>query len=266
MELRFAVFGGPRVGKTAICRRLVSHSFDPDEPPTMDLVEFRVRHMEFGVGDFLVSLEDTPPTTSLPMEEQKLVPWWADDTGNGQQGMIVVFDFSDLDTFDEAKLIIETIFRKYKFNKDGWKYAPVSILLVGNKNDLIANKIQVDEAKVNELINYYSSPVLLDEDTQQKLQHVRFVSISARLGRNVSQILPTLIQLASKLPTKEEVQASDLDDGLWGAMLREHKIARTMSLYMSSASKLVGSFSSKLKDMKTELVDTGTPRDGAAAT
>ena len=165
IDLKIVVLGSHNVGKTSLIHRYCEGSFVKDTLPTL------------GAGFF---------THSLVVDDIEVTAMLWDTAGDerfhsvapsllrGTQGLILVFDLSDPQTF----LDIEIYFNMFLDTCQVDMARSLPVLLLGNKNDLEQHSVGLDVI-----------------DSWMKKNHVsHYFDVSAKTAENVNEAIETLIK------------------------------------------------------------------------
>ena len=164
--LKVVVLGEARVGKTSITLRFVKNEFDKAQDSTID-ASFLGKKVTVGERTVTLNIWDTAG--------QEKYHALAKNYYQGASGAILVYDVTDLDSFEKAKAWYLEL-RKYI-----GKTAP--IMIAGNKSDKIDKLVQPEDAEA------YARSVGIEH-----------VSTSALSGNNVNYIFNTIAQSKCRIP------------------------------------------------------------------
>jgi small GTP-binding protein len=120
--LKIVVLGAANVGKTALITRYCTDVFRDDMKPTLGTA-FMMRVIELPDADVTVMFWDTAGQERF----DSITPSYL----HGANGLILVFDISDADTFRAIDAFFAIFLEKYGERSD-----PPPVLLLGNKCDL----------------------------------------------------------------------------------------------------------------------------------
>ena len=119
-EVKIVVLGEARVGKTSLTLRFVKNEFDKEQDSTID-ASFLGKKVTVGQKSIMLNIWDTAG--------QEKYHALAKNYYQGASGAILVYDVTDLDSFEKAKTWY------LELSKYIGKEAP--IIIAGNKSDKI---------------------------------------------------------------------------------------------------------------------------------
>ena len=119
-EVKIVVLGEARVGKTSLTLRFVNNTFDKEQDSTID-ASFLGKKVTVGQKSIMLNIWDTAG--------QEKYHALAKNYYQGASGAILVYDVTDLDSFEKAKTWY------LELSKYIGKEAP--IIVAGNKSDKI---------------------------------------------------------------------------------------------------------------------------------
>eukprot|EP00005_Dracoamoeba_jomungandri_P002639 CAMPEP_0174261962 /NCGR_PEP_ID=MMETSP0439-20130205/12692_1 /TAXON_ID=0 /ORGANISM="Stereomyxa ramosa, Strain Chinc5" /LENGTH=194 /DNA_ID=CAMNT_0015346583 /DNA_START=95 /DNA_END=679 /DNA_ORIENTATION=- len=163
---KLLIIGDAAVGKTSLLKRFIEHTFSTDHEVTLG-VDFKTHKVEFNGVTVNLSMWDTAG--------QERFKEFTTAYYNTADGIIIVYDVTNEETFENVPSWLETI----ESHTDSQN---IKRVLVGNKCDL-KNKRAVTTERGEE----YANGVGLE-----------FVESSAKEGENVNSVFNKLIELLSK--------------------------------------------------------------------
>ena len=175
LEYKILFLGDSSVGKTSLLLRYVDHKFD-NSLPTVG-VDVRVKYITYENKKIKITIWDTAG--------QERFRGIAKNYFRGANGIIVVFDITNKDSFDKLKLWM--VDAKQNMNKS------TQLIIAENKIDL-EQKRQVSKDTI--------------QDFGEK-NNIEIYPTSAKTGEGVEEILEKLI---SKLFLNKEIGKPDEDD------------------------------------------------------
>eukprot|EP00301_Raphidiophrys_heterophryoidea_P004457 c11934_g1_i1.p1 GENE.c11934_g1_i1~~c11934_g1_i1.p1 ORF type:complete len:353 (-),score=81.20 c11934_g1_i1:45-1103(-) len=253
--LNIVVVGSGRSGKTSICSRLVSHSFDAYYTPTTKKVDYFMR-TRFANNDRMLMLEDTCAVELVSASGILNVPWWfqqwpderaydsddedlsllREDKNAGptspvyqphkRYGAFVVFDLASKDSLHQATQLLTDIFISANgFAPMSWKPAPIAVILVGNKCDLIGAQREVQQSDIDSLIDFWTNPKILNRKTREPRRHIKYMEVSAKHGTNCENLVPMALEAIATLPSRATVLVPEMDNW-YGTLLKKSETVR----------------------------------------
>jgi len=182
------LLGACGVGKTSLVNRHLRGTFDFGSESTIG-ASFCTNNVKTSVGIVKLSIWDTAGQERYA----SLIPMYYRDANIA----LVVFDLTDIDSFERAKYWIDTV-NASRTNPQAVS-SNIDIILIGNKKDKDENLIQRLDREANEYA---------------KEQGITFIKASARTGDGVVEIFSTAV--VSKLKKEDEygANANDGDGGL----------------------------------------------------
>eukprot|EP01053_Blabericola_migrator_P005772 Blabericola_migrator_1__5771@NODE_2925_length_2204_cov_626_211511_g1834_i0_p1_GENE_NODE_2925_length_2204_cov_626_211511_g1834_i0NODE_2925_length_2204_cov_626_211511_g1834_i0_p1_ORF_typecomplete_len211_score18_86Ras/PF00071_22/5e69Roc/PF08477_13/5e27Arf/PF00025_21/2_3e22Gtr1_RagA/PF04670_12/1_7e09SRPRB/PF09439_10/5_6e09FeoB_N/PF02421_18/2_9e07GTP_EFTU/PF00009_27/6_4e07RsgA_GTPase/PF03193_16/0_17RsgA_GTPase/PF03193_16/0_049MMR_HSR1/PF01926_23/7e06Septin/PF00735_18/0_00048Septin/PF00735_18/9_8e02AI len=169
---KLLLIGNSGVGKSCLLLRFADDNYTESYISTIG-VDFKIRTIELESKTVKLQIWDT-----AGQERFRTI---TSSYYRGAQGIIVVYDVTDRDTFDHVRRWMQEIERYAGDN--------VCRLLVGNKNDLTSKKV----------VMYEEGKDLADE------YGIRFVETSAKNATNVEQAFQLM---ASEIKAKVQVAAT----------------------------------------------------------
>ena len=144
---KILILGNSQVGKSSILNQYTEGSFSESMPPTLG-IDYKISQVNVGTETIKLQIWDT-----AGQEKFKSI---TENFYKGAQGIILVFDLTDRDSFANIRVWLKNIFEKAGPN--------VVICLVGNKMDLfeLYSKDPTKQAKcvsqdeVDQLLNEHS--------------------------------------------------------------------------------------------------------------
>eukprot|EP00826_Nyctotherus_ovalis_P025543 TRINITY_DN1980_c0_g1_i10.p1 TRINITY_DN1980_c0_g1~~TRINITY_DN1980_c0_g1_i10.p1 ORF type:complete len:201 (+),score=32.16 TRINITY_DN1980_c0_g1_i10:78-680(+) len=173
--IKIVLLGNSGVGKTSIVERFVFDKFKPINPSTLSVM-FMTKS---------VDVPDTGTTVKLNIWDtagqeryKSMAPSYYQDAAV----IITVYDVTCLQTFEAAKDWLREVNKKVS--------REVTVILVGNKADLLANE-EVDTETVNDFVN------------ENKIRHTL---VSAKDGSGINSLF---IKIAREAAKKNNALAAD---------------------------------------------------------
>ncbi|KAF0314439.1 GTP-binding protein Rhes [Amphibalanus amphitrite] len=167
-HVRLLVLGGPRVGKTSICRRFLYGEFDERYRPTLEDQYSRSYHM--GATRLRVDILDTCGDNSFPAMRRVSILH--------AQALMLVFSVDSYASFLQAI----DCFTEVRRLRDDFRELPT--LLVGNKSDM---------AGINRQVSHRSAASWFYSKMERN--RGRFLECSALANTNVAEIFREYLRL-----------------------------------------------------------------------
>ena len=147
-EYKFALIGDSSVGKTSIFRKISTGNFNEENISTIGTDKRTINYTEIEVNvkgqkekkSFEISLFDTAGQERFRSITKNYI--------KGSDGIILIYDITNKETFDHVEGWLENI----KEILSDWKASNYSIMLLGNKLDLVNSgeakrKVEIDEGQ-----------------------------------------------------------------------------------------------------------------------
>lgn len=171
-----AILGDGYVGKTAILRRLKGESFDHDYKITVG-ADFAVKEMKYKHDRVTLRIWDVGG-------QERFAPLRSRYYKNAA-GVLIVFDLMKRSTFENIPVWLNEV-----LENNQWRLVP--ILLVGNKNDLLANSSP--EITKEEIIEYVHTLRAWGREMNPDFK-IDYLETSAKSGKNVIRAFDKLISM-----------------------------------------------------------------------
>ena len=162
--LKILVIGESAVGKSCLLLRYTDGKFQETFMTTIG-VDFKTKYIDIDGQRVKLQIWDTAGQEKFRAITKAYY--------RGAHGILVVFDISRRDTFDQTKMWIESII-------DSSESSPIDVILVGNKRDL---KRDVTENEAREMAQQYG---------------IQYYETSAKSNTNVDRVFLDLVKLALK--------------------------------------------------------------------
>ncbi|KAL1461563.1 hypothetical protein WDU94_013448 [Cyamophila willieti] len=175
---KLLLIGDSGVGKSCLLLRFADDTYTESYISTIG-VDFKIRTIELDGKVIKLQIWDT-----AGQERFRTI---TSSYYRGAHGIIVVYDCTDQETFNNLKQWLEEI--------DRYACDNVNKLLVGNKNDQTSKKA-VDYEDAKKFANHLNIP---------------FLETSAKNGANVEQAFLTMATEIKKRVTKDEKPSSESD-------------------------------------------------------
>ncbi len=158
---KIIAIGDGTVGKTSIIRRYVHEEFDPKYKKTIGVAHALQR----------LIIEDNEVTLTIwDTGGQELFDCVRPQYYRGASGGLVIYDVTNKDSFDHLDKWFNDLLNQCK---------GISIIIIGNKTDLVADRV-----------------ISTEEGEQYALQKgVKFFETSAKTGENVVDVMEELAKL-----------------------------------------------------------------------
>ena len=163
LQIKILLLGESAIGKTCLIERYVNNSFKNNYLVTIGM-DIRIKKLEINNYDVNVTINDTAGQERFRSITKMVY--------KGADGILVGFDLTDLDSFNQVNYWIEQI------EANNSKDYPISLLLFGNKCD-IKESIAVKDNDIESLKKQYN---------------LEYFSTSAKDGTNVKSAFEFLIK------------------------------------------------------------------------
>ena len=173
------ILGNSQVGKSSILNQFAEGVFSETIPPTLG-IDYKINQVAVGDKSIKLQIWDT-----AGQERFKSI---TENFYKGAQGILLVFDLTDQNSFANIRTWLKNIYEKAGRN--------VVVCLVGNKVDLY-RKLQEDPTKQEKLVS--------DADVEELLKETNFhyLKTSAKENINIKEAFQYIAQeLMKKLETK----------------------------------------------------------------
>ena len=147
-EYKFALIGDSSVGKTSIFRKISTGNFNEENIATIGTDKRTINYTDIEVNikgqkekkSFEISLFDTAGQERFRSITKNYI--------KGSDGIILIYDITNKETFDHVEGWLDNI----KEILSDWKASNYSIMLLGNKLDLVNSgeakrKVEIDEGQ-----------------------------------------------------------------------------------------------------------------------
>ena len=163
LQIKILLLGESAIGKTCLIERYVNNSFKNNYLVTIGM-DIRIKKLEINNYDVNVTINDTAGQERFRSITKMVY--------KGADGILVGFDLTDLDSFNQVNYWIEQI------EANNSKDYPISLLLFGNKCD-IKESIAVKDNDIESLKKQYN---------------LEYFATSAKDGTNVKSAFEFLIK------------------------------------------------------------------------
>jgi len=164
---KVVLVGDSRVGKSALLWQFINRVFTGPYIPTIG-VEFKIRTIDVGGKRIKLKIWDTA--------EQERFRTITSSYYHGAHGIIVVYDITDQDTFNNAKERLYDVELQFDEN--------VNKLLVGNKSDLESQRA-VETSVAKEFADQHSIPFLEASATSSINVEHAFVTMATEIKNRI---------------------------------------------------------------------------------
>ena len=160
--LKLLTIGDQFVGKSSIINRYIDDKFNEKIKPTL-AIDYKTKMIQKGENLIKISIYDTAGEEKY----RHLIKNYY----NGSNGILLVFDITDKNSFDNLNFWLEELEKNCNLNN-------LYIFLVGNKTDLKKErKVSYDEAK-----NFAD------------MKKIPYIEISAKTGDNIDKLFNDFIK------------------------------------------------------------------------
>ena len=160
--LKLLTIGDQFVGKSSIINRYIDDKFNENIKPTL-AIDYKTKMIQKGENLIKISIYDTAGEEKY----RHLIKNYY----NGSNGILLVFDITDKNSFDNLNFWLEELEKNCNLNN-------LYIFLVGNKTDLKKErKVSYDEAK-----NFAD------------MKKIPYIEISAKTGDNIDKLFNDFIK------------------------------------------------------------------------
>ncbi|TFG17783.1 MAG: GTP-binding protein, partial [Promethearchaeota archaeon] len=207
-RFKFAIVGDNAVGKTAVVRTFVENEFSKDYRATIGL-NIITHNFEFHGNDINIVIWDVGGQSNF---ERYRKTYYL-----GTQAAFIVFDLTNRKSFENVEKWYSEL--KANINKPD-----VPIILVGNKSDLINQRV----------VTFDEGLKMADKLSSKELAYISYIETSALNGDNVQEAFKTISYLYM-LKTKEIEEKREKDQVLEiiQEILEENKTL-TLAFYTES--------------------------------
>ena len=160
------ILGNSQVGKSSILNQFTEGTFSETMPPTLG-IDYKISQITSGEDTIKLQIWDT-----AGQEKFKSI---TENFYKGAQGIILVFDLTDKDSFTSIRVWLKNIFEKAGQS--------VVICLVGNKTDLY-DQYKADETKKGKCVPQEEVDRLLSEHAFHYLRTSAKSNINVREAFN----------------------------------------------------------------------------------
>ena len=157
------ILGNSQVGKSSILNQFTEGTFSETMPPTLG-IDYKISQITSGEDTIKLQIWDT-----AGQEKFKAI---TENFYKGAQGIILVFDLTDRESFNNIRVWLKNIFEKAGKN--------VVICLVGNKLDLFDN-LKNDSTSQGKLVPQEDIDQLLSEHP------FHYLKTSAKTNVNIKE-------------------------------------------------------------------------------
>lgn len=174
--LKILVIGESAVGKSCLLLRYTDNKFQETFMTTIG-VDFKTKHLEIDGTPVKLQIWDTAGQEKFRAITKAYY--------RGAHGILVVFDISRRDTFNQVKMWIDSI-------KDA-STDTIDVILVGNKADLdrAVTKEEAQELATQSGIKYYETSAKENTNVEDAFQNLAKAALKRRLANVGSKQGPT---------------------------------------------------------------------------
>ena len=174
---KILLVGETDVGKTAIFERFLHNTFTEKMSATIG-IDFERKKIKYKNMDYTIDLFDTAG--------QERFRDIAKNFYNKAQGIFVVFDLTNKDSFDAIQAWLERI----KENN------PLAyIIFLGNKADLTTKRIKMTKENIEENLRKLKKLEILKNLTNLVNNEIIYYEISAKKDKNIKKAIQKMISL-----------------------------------------------------------------------
>ena len=159
LNAKILTLGDTTVGKTSILNRLIDNKFSKSQLSTIG-IDFKIKKLNIGKLNIELKIWDTAGQERYRNLTKQYF--------KGADGILLIFDLTKRETFDKIYNWIEQLNNHYK--KDD-----ISIILIGNKKDLIDREVTLEEGNL-----------------RAKELNCEYFETSAKSGENINEAIMSL--------------------------------------------------------------------------
>lgn len=157
---KIIIIGDSAIGKSTFLLRATSGEYDPSHKVTIG-VDYKIKFVQTKDGFIKLKIWDTAGQERF----RSIIRTYY----NGAHGIILMFDLTNMDSFENLNDWMEEIYRA--------KLENCPIILIGSKSDL-KNKIVVSEKEIQQFIN----------TCKDKELSISYFEISSKNGKNIQEV------------------------------------------------------------------------------
>lgn len=166
--LKILVIGESAVGKSCLLLRYTDNKFQESFMTTIG-VDFKTKHIEIDGQQVKLQIWDTAGQEKFRAITKAYY--------RGAHGILVVFDISRRDTFNQTRMWIDSI-------KDSTEASPIDVILVGNKSDLerAVSKEEAQNLADQYKIQYFETSAKENNNVEQAFLELATMALRRRLN------------------------------------------------------------------------------------
>ena len=166
--LKILVIGESAVGKSCLLLRYTDDKFSEQFMTTIG-VDFKTKYIEIDGQNVKLQIWDTAGQEKFRAITKAYY--------RGAHGILVVFDISRRDTFNQTRMWIDSI-------KDSTEASPIDVILVGNKSDLTraVTREEAEELADQYKIKYFETSAKENSNVEQAFRELATMALKRRMS------------------------------------------------------------------------------------
>ena len=166
--LKILVIGESAVGKSCLLLRYTDNKFQEQFMTTIG-VDFKTKKIEIDGQNVKLQIWDTAGQEKFRAITKAYY--------RGAHGILVVFDISRRDTFNQTRMWIDSI-------KDSTEASPIDVILVGNKSDLVraVTREEAEELADQYKIKYFETSAKENSNVEQAFRELATMALKRRMS------------------------------------------------------------------------------------